>query len=661
MAIPKLRASLADPTKTGKTADLTTIAMLTLSINPVAAQMPTSSPAIRNGIRAAGIAVMTCQFAPLAMCESTVWPPATGVPVTRWGKDISFKQAVWPEYPRPQLVRNPWLNLNGAWDYAIVPRGGTCPETYPGKILVPFPVESVLSQVAKRVDENSSLIYHRTFEIPPAWRGQRVLLHFGAVDWETAVTLNGKPLGTHRGGYDAFDFDISDALKPGGPQDLVVSVWDPTEAGQPRGKQARNPAGIFYTPSTGIWQTVWLEPVPPAHIEKLRMVPDVDASRLTLTVVMGGPAGAAQSVEAVVMDAGKEVARATGAPGQVLSIAIPKAKLWWPEVPFLYDLKVTLKQGPTVVDAVTSYFGMRKISLGPDANGNARILLNNQFVFQNGFLDQGFWPDGLYTPPSDEALRYDIEMTKMLGFNLLRKHIKVESDRWYYWADKLGMLVWQDMPSSSEMAFGWKKGYVENIDGIYELELRRMIQGRFNHPSIIMWVTFNEGWGLTGEKHRLAEQESLIVRAREVRMVDAARQEDPTRLINAESGTGSSGKEGLLDFGLGDIIDFHAYAQQIPVPDKNRAAVIGEYGWGASAESRAPDFLKMLDQKGNSAIVLTQLTDVETESNNGRMKYDRTLKGDIPAEEVGPKLINAIHQAGYLNYPGSAMVRPTHE
>jgi beta-galactosidase/beta-glucuronidase len=331
--------------------------------------------------------------------------------------------------------------------------------------------------------------------IPAAWSGQRILLHFGAVDWETTVAVNGKILGTHRGGYDGFSYDITAALAPNSPQELSVSVWDPTDGGQPNGKQTRNPEGIFYTPVTGIWQTVWLEPVAVAHIERLKLVPDVDGGRLLVTAVAAGVKGSSR-VEAVVTIAGQEVARGMGKPGESIAIAIPRAKLWWPDAPFLYDLTVTLKHDDKSVDAVTSYFAMRKISVGPDPQGITRILLNNQFVLHNGMLDQGFWPDGIYTAPSDEALRYDIEMTRKLGFNMARKHVKVEPDRWYYWADKLGLLLWQDMPSSRPMENLKQKGTIPDMPGQFERELRQMIAGRFNHPSIVMWVLFNEGWGL---------------------------------------------------------------------------------------------------------------------------------------------------------------------
>jgi beta-galactosidase/beta-glucuronidase len=560
-----------------------------------------------------------------------VWPPTNGVPVTRWGKQITDDQAVLPEYPRPQLVREQWLNLNGLWEYAIEARSNAAPATYAGKIRVPFPAESVLSLVNKRVGEENRLWYRRTFQIPATWSGQRVLLHFGAVDWEAEVLVNGKPVGKHQGGYDGFTFDITDVLKLNGEQEIIVAVWDPTEGGQPNGKQALRPEGIFYTPVTGIWQTVWLEPVPQTYIKELKIIPDVDNGKVRVSAVVNGKAG---GLTAVVLANGKEIARAKGKPGEEAVVAMPDARLWWPDDPFLYDLKVSIRKGFRTVDTVTSYFGMRKIALGPDEKGRTRMLLNNAFVFQNGFLDQGFWPDGIYTAPTDEALRYDVEMTRKLGFNMTRKHIKVEPDRWYYWCDKLGLLVWQDMPS----VIVRRTPLIPDVDAQFELELRRMIQGRFNHPSIIVWVLFNEGWGLemsSTEKEVPSDKTKTMVR----RMFDVSRQEDPTRLINHESGAGGHAWQGKnpWDLGLGDIVDFHCYGGHGPMWEKNRASVIGETGWGVGLPGSLEERLPEIETQALSAIVITQLTDVENEK-NGILTYDRVLKGNTPVEEIGKKI-----------------------
>jgi hypothetical protein len=470
------------------------------------------------------------------------------------------------------------------------------------------------------------LWYRRTFQVPERWRGQRILLHFGAVDWESTVYLNGRELGTHRGGYDPFSFEITDALRPSGDQELIVKVFDPTNNGSPiLGKQILKPAGCSYTPTTGIWQTVWLEPVPAARIDRLVMTPDIDASCLHLTVE-GRGAGADMTVEAIARDGSTEVARAAGPVGANLTLSIPKEKqeLWSPDHPFLYDLSVTLRQGDKPIDQVQSYFGQRKIDLGKDPRGFVRLRLNHQFVFQMGPLDQGFWPDGLYTAPTDEALRYDIEVTKQLGFNMTRKHVKVEPARWYYWCDRLGLLVWQDMPSGPN---GTPEAKTQ-----FESELRRMVDRLRNHPSIVMWVVFNEGWG----QHDTP------------RYVEMVKRLDPSRLVN--SGSGSS------DATAGDVVDMHNYPPpNAPAPEPRRANVLGEFGglgltvpghtwtkeaWGyqatgdaAALTARYEDFLdrvyQLRDSQGLSAAVYTQITDVETEC-NGLLTYDRAvIKPDL--------------------------------
>ena len=439
------------------------------------------------------------------------WKPVSGKLMTRWAKDVSVTNAL-PEYPRPQMVRKDWLNLNGLWDLKLGDGSAA-------RILVPYPIESALSGVMKH---SGRMTYRRSFEIPKGWSHRHVLLHFGAVDWEAKVTLNGKELGVHRGGYDDFTFDITDALKPDGKQDIAVEVFDPTDnGGQPHGKQVLRPDHYNYTSTSGIWQTVWLEPVTENHIAGLHMVPDIDAGCLHLTVDGKG------TVEAVATDEGKEIARASGPAGSELKLAIPNPKLWSPDTPHLYDLSVTLKSGDKVIDAVTSYFGMRKIALGNDEKGVLRIMLNGSFVFQVGPLDQGFWPDGIYTAPTDEALRFDVAETKRLGFNCVRKHVKVEPDRWYYWCDKIGLLVWQDMPSGKNTTDEDKKQF--------EVELRRMIEGRGQHPSIIMWVLFNEGWGQFDTE----------------RLTKVIKDMDPSRLVDSASGW--RGKN------CGDVNDGHGY------------------------------------------------------------------------------------------------------
>ena len=545
------------------------------------------------------------------------WKPAAGPLMTRWAKDLSVSSAL-PEYPRPQMVRKEWLNLNGLWDLKL--GDGT-----EASILVPFAIESALSGVMKHSDR---LTYRRSFEIPQGWSGRRVLLHFGAVDWETKVSINGKEVGVHRGGYDEFSFDITSALKPQRAQEIKIEVFDPTnDGGQPRGKQTLFPKGIMYTPTSGIWQTVWLEPVAEAHIGSLKLAPDLDGGCLRVTVERAGPGakGEANTVEAVASDGDQPVAQVSGPAGQEIKLDLANPKLWSPDAPHLYDLKVTLKSGGKVVDSVTSYFGMRKISLGKDEKGIIRPLLNGKFVFQVGPLDQGFWPDGIYTAPTDEALRSDIETMKKLGFNCVRKHLKVEPARWYYWCDKLGLMVWQDMPSAN--SYPGKRRPVPVDKPQFKQELLSMVSGRRNHPSIIMWVIFNENQG----QH---DTEALVAAVKEL---------DPSRLIN--SGSGSTEQK------WGDVIDKHSYpGPDSPQPAEHRAAVLGEFGglglkvdghtwgqktWGykgvADIEALTSGYEQLLakawvlrDQPGLSAVIYTQLTDVESEA-NGLLTYDRAV------------------------------------
>ena len=582
-----------------------------------------------RGWRRQSVGFLCVLALPVGMAaRAAAWQPAKGPLMTRWAKDVKADKPH-PEYPRPQMQRERWLNLNGIWQLAFAKKDEAAPigKELSERILVPFPVESALSGVMKHADR---LWYRRLVTVPKEWAGQRVLLHFGAVDWEAKVWVNGKEIGGHRGGYDAFHFDITDALKKEGEQELIVGVWDPTDAGtQPRGKQVRKPGGIFYTPTTGIWQTVWLEPVPAAHIEGLHIVPDVDGKKVRVTVQARGTA-AGHRVTVVARDGAAFVSSVRGAPGEELTLDIAEPKLWSPDTPFLYELRVQLALGAAAAeDAVTSYFGMRKISVGPDGAGVTRLLLNNKFVFQVGPLDQGFWPDGLYTAPTDEALKYDIEITKKLGFNMTRKHVKVEPARWYYWCDKLGLLVWQDMPSGDK-SIGDKDPDIERSPESakdYEEELKHMIDGLRNHPSIIMWVVFNEGWGQFDTP----------------RITAWTKKYDPSRLVNCASG--------WADRKVGDVHDMHKYpGPGSPQPEKTRAAVLGEFGglglavddhtwekktWGyrrtKSKEELTRKYERLLegvyklkDKPGLSAAVYTQITDVETEA-NGLLTYDRAV------------------------------------
>ncbi len=433
--------------------------------------------------------------------------PSRAPLLTKWSKEV-LPANVLGEYPRPQFVRDEWMNLNGLWEYSEARQGDDPPIDRALKdwILVPFPIESALSGVMKHADR---LWYRRTITLPEKWNGHRILLHFGAVDWEATVYVNGTLVGHHRGGYDPFSFDITEALRDKGSQEIIVGVFDPTDQGdQPRGKQVLKPGSIWYTPTTGIWQTVWLEPVASSHISDLLIVPDVDAKKVRVTVRSSGETSS-QTVRLLILDEGRQTVETEGKVGEEIVIPLKSPKLWTPSHPFLYDMRVELKQDGRNADVVKSYFGMRKIEIAPDSHGINRILLNGEFLMQVGPLDQGFWPDGIYTAPSDRALRSDIEMIKKLGFNMARKHVKVEPDRWYYWADKLGLLVWQDMPSGNNKTDTSKKQF--------EAELERLVQSHRNHPSIIMWVVFNEGWG--------QDRYGAIVSVGEATRSDATRQQ----------------------------------------------------------------------------------------------------------------------------------------
>jgi Glycosyl hydrolases family 2, sugar binding domain/Glycosyl hydrolases family 2, TIM barrel domain/Glycosyl hydrolases family 2 len=538
---------------------------------------------------------------------------------TRWATQVSTK-IPWPEYPRPQLVRWAWTNLDGKWDFAITDSSAPRPARWDGQILVPFAVQSQLSGVERAVTDSQRLWYHRSFTPPPVPRAGRLLLHFGAVDWDATVWVNGRKIGEHRGGYDPFTFDVTDAVRGDGPQQITVSVWDPTDRGeQPRGKQVLRPHSIWYSAVTGIWQTVWLEPVPDAHFTRVLSTPDIDAGTVTVqSDVDGAPAGA--TVRARVMAGGTQIATGSALAGQPIVLHIPNAHLWSPSDPYLYALRLTLSTG----DGVASDFGMRKIALGTDSAGTRRLFLNNAPLFEYGPLDQGWWPDGLYTPPTEAAMRNDIVITKRLGFNMIRKHVKVEPARWYHLADSLGVLVWQDMPS------GENKSAAAQAE--FESELHRMVAALRNHPSIVMWVPFNEGWGQFDTP----------------RIVDWIAHEDPTRLVDNATG--------WTDMGVGDVVDIHAYpGPAMPRVEQHRAAVLGEFGglglplekhtwlprnnWGyrtfadtialRDAYGQLLDQLRLLEARGLAAAVYTQTTDVEVEV-NGLMTYDRAIVKQNP-------------------------------
>ncbi len=567
-----------------------------------------------------------------AHAQQPEWSIADGPLNTPWTEQVD-PDNVLPEYPRPMLVRDSWKNLNGLWEYAITDRNDSPPVDFEGHILVPFPIQSSLSGVGKEMDQFDRLWYRRTFDLPENWETERLQLNFGAVDWEAEVWINGRYVGEHRGGYVPFSLDITGALNPDGPQEILVGVWDPADEGyQARGKQVQEPGGIWYSAVSGIWQTVWIEPVSNQNAENLRITPNIGRSVVEIETTLSSYDSAELSFR--ILDDGNQISEGrVNASGGLATITldVPDAKLWTPDSPHLYDLELNVVQNGQVVDEVESYFGMRKISLDKDENGITRIMLNDEFVFQYGFLDQGFWPDGLYTAPTDEALRYDIDVTKEMGFNMARKHVKVEPARWYYWADKLGLLVWQDMPNG-DRHIGNDDPDIERVaqsSRQFDREYLAMIDALYNHPSIVMWVPFNEGWGQFDTE----------------RVVDLTRKHDPSRLVNNTSG--------WSDRGVGDVHDIHSYpGPDAPEAEENRAIVLGEYGgpglmieghiwqeedvWGHHRTHTTREELRdayldlvtklrpLIDEPGLSAAVFTQTTDVEVEV-NGFMTYDRRV------------------------------------
>ena len=562
------------------------------------------------------------------------WKPAGEKIKTPWADKIDANNPL-PEYPRPQLVRTDWMNLNGLWDYAILPKGNTIPSAHQGKILVPYPIESSLSGVQKTVGENNELWYQRSFTIPANWKNKKVILNFGAVDWKADIWVNDIKVGSHQGGYTPFSIDISAALSKDKSQKLTVRVWDPTDASfQPRGKQVRNPQGIWYTAVTGIWQTVWLEPVEQNYIQQIKTIPNIDGGNITVaTQTMGTTYGG--MVQVSVLDNGTLVGSAKSLVGQETVVSIPNAKLWSPESPFLYDVEVELIHNGIVTDKITSYTGMRKTSTKVDADGIVRMQLNNKNYFQFGPLDQGWWPDGLYTAPTDEALAYDIQKTKDFGFNMIRKHVKAEPARWYYHCDKLGILVWQDMPSGDANPRWQMRNYFNGLElqrsktseNNFIQEWKEIMDFTYNNPAVVVRVPFNEAWG----QFKTPE------------IVEMTKAYDPSRLVNPASGGNH--------YDVGDMLDMHNYPDPVMgIFDSKRVNVLGEYGglglvvkdhiwennrnWGyvqyksseevTNAYVELTEKLKKLIPFGYSAAVYTQTTDVEIEI-NGLMTYDRKM------------------------------------
>lgn len=594
--------------------------------------------------------IAICAFACAGFSQ---WKPAGDKIKTEWADKVD-PQNVLPEYPRPIMERPQWLNLNGLWDYAITKKDAPLPKTFDGKILVPFAIESSLSGVGKTVKADQSLWYERKFQIPEDWKGKNVLLNFGAVDWKAEVFVNGNKIGEHTGGYTPFSFNITKNLKDG-ENSLAVRVWDSTGNGLPRGKQLDKPRGIFYTSVSGIWQTVWLEPVSASHISGLKITPDLDSSSFDIRVDSDDKSATATIK---VLDNGKVVAQTTAAANKTANIPVKNPKLWWPKSPFLYDLEITLSnKGGEQVDSVKSYAAMRKFSIAKHGRfGGVDFTLNNKKFFTFGPLDQGWWPDGLYTAPTDEALKFDIQRTKDLGFNSIRKHVKVEPARWYTHCDRLGMVVWQDMPSMFGEGNGWQpRGFFQGeertvskkFEETYRKEWKEIMESLHSYPCIAIWVPFNEAWGQFKTKEITEWTKSM----------------DPSRLVNSASGGNY--------FDCGDIVDSHDYGNPIMYMFNNQKVnVVGEYGgigcavdghlwvkdknWGygkmRSQEEVTKRFVELtnrfidMTKYGCFGAIYTQTTDVEIEV-NGLFTYDRkVLKVDEEkVREVNQKLSNIFN------------------
>lgn len=577
------------------------------------------------------------------MSHAQDWKPAGDKIKTSWAEEVN-PQKPHPEYPRPQLIRdNNWVNLNGLWSYKIENKDvSNIPTTWDGEILVPYAVESALSGVGKRLTKDQALWYKNEIKVSNVMRKGKVLLHFGAVDWRCDVFVNGKLVNTHEGGFDAFTVDISNSLLKGSKQQIALRVWDPTDQGpQPRGKQVNNPHGIWYTPVSGVWQTVWLETVPDTHIVSTKQTPDVDNKKLEFKAnVAQAKAGDVILLEA--FDGQHKIAEQKNEVTQAIQLSVPNVELWSPSNPKLYDLHIKLLRNGKVIDQAKSYFAMRKITKKRDEKGIMRMYLNDKFVFHFGPLDQGWWPDGLHTAPTDEALKFDIIKTKEMGFNMIRKHIKVEPARWYRHCDSIGVLVWQDMPSGDLGGNVWDmhpgklsgglldKNRTTESETIYKKEWKKIIDQLHNFPSIVVWVPFNEAWGQFKSKE----------------IVSWTQEYDTSRLVNGASGGNYQAP--------GDIFDIHNYpAPVMPDPSiygKDYILVLGEYGglglpieghtwqekdnWGYQSfknkqelKDKYESFIKTLTKQismGLSGAVYTQTTDVEIET-NGLMTYDRKV------------------------------------
>lgn len=593
------------------------------------------------------------------------WKPAGEKIKTVWAETVT-PENVWQSYPRPQLVRHDWKNLNGLWEYAVTAMDTDKNDvTFEGNILVPFAIESSLSGVQKTFLPTDRLWYRKEFSLDKAWNGKNIILHFGAVDYSCTLWVNGKEVGSHKGGNNPFSYDITAFLNKKGNQVIELTVTDPTDTESiSRGKQQLNQSGIWYTPVSGIWQTVWLEPVSKTHIRQVTHSADIDAGTVSLDVNIFNPTGK-EKLHVVLKDGDKTIAESDATAGEKINMNVPDAVLWTPETPKLYDIEVVMTNGGKETDRVKSYVALRKVDIQRDELGNKRVFLNNKPVFQMGTLDQGWWPDGLLTPPSEEAMIYDMIQLKKMGFNTIRKHIKVEPEQFYYYADSLGIMLWQDMVSG----FATSRKDVEHVKAVatedwnapaehsaqWQGEMFEMIDRLRFYPSITTWVVFNEGWG----QHNTEE------------IVKKVMDYDTSRVID--------GVTGWTDRKVGHMHDVHNYpvsSMILPQNNNDRISVLGEfggYGWAIEGHLWNPEMrnwgyktingavelmdnygkviydLETLIAQGLGAAIYTQTTDVEGEV-NGLMTYDRKIT------KVPVNYLHATHDRLYKVKPMKSVV-----